>query len=492
MTDFRLGEHVLVTTPGRDSLAEIRKQYLAQASEFCAAFRTDFATLADSDVVLDRFTTVLDRAFDETVAAVAEDVAKERIYHWDTASLRRELEARATAFRQDYDGLGERYASIIAGGQEREAIRAANSENGPSIIGGGFGVKGAAEGIAIATAANAVIGVVQGAASAVAKAAATKADRQQKEELFRAAETLGVLTGLLHSIVLEGHSLVADIVNRENPEPRYDIISTEASQRASALTENIEAGRVPVCDIAPLLIQSLQLDPFRETPWRLWLEHQGDVDGGVGRAAEALGVAGNLVLKNHLLNRRRAALAWSTPEDCRSNVALLNETARFLGLPFDEDRRQIEARANELDLERRTFMGSTYDTVEEVNEARRAADDLARRTEGGVVYPSAEEAEAVRASRASKLARERRYRSTSIFMWLAILIVPLPAALFTLAPGFRPWQRVTALLWMALIVVDRFLSSDLVLWASIGTVLTAIALVLMTIEIETRKWLSHV
>jgi len=178
---------VLVTTPGRDALAEIRKQYLAQASGFCAAFRTEFANFAGSDLLFDRFPTVLDRAFDQTVAAVAEDVARERIYHWDAASLRRELEARATAFWQDFDGLSERYRGIIAGGQKRDAIRAASADNRPSIIGGGFGVKGAAEGIAIATAANAAIGVVHGAASAVAKAAATRGPAllRQPRELLR-------------------------------------------------------------------------------------------------------------------------------------------------------------------------------------------------------------------------------------------------------------------------------------------------------------------
>jgi hypothetical protein len=503
--DYRLGGHVLVVTPGRDALAGIRKQYLAQASEFCAAFRTEFANFAGSDLLFDRFPTVLDRAFDQTVAAVAEDVARERIYHWDAASLRRELEARATAFRQDFDGLSERYRAIIAGGKQRDAIRAASADNRSSVIGGGFGVKGAAEGIAIATAANAAIGVVHGAASAVAKAAATKADRQQKEELFKDPKTLAVLTGLLHNIILEGHRLVADIVNRENPEPKYDVVSAEACQRAAALTENVKAGRVPASDMATVLVQALQLDPFRVTPWRLWLEHLGDPDGGVAGATEALGVDGIPDCKDQLLSQSRSALAWSTPEECRASLAILQETARFLGLSIDQESGQIEARAETLDLGRRTFTGSIYATVEAANEARaavaedadkarRVAEDLTHRTVDGVVHPTTEEAVAIRAindkKRATELATSRHLLSTSIFLWLAIMIVPLPAALLTLTPAFRPWQRWVALLWMALVVVLLHAILGTLFFA--GAAISGVALVLMMLEIRVRRWFSHV
>jgi hypothetical protein len=102
------------------------------------------------------------------------------------------------------------------------------------------------------------------------------------------------------------------------------------------------------------------------------------------------------------------------------------------------------------------------------------------------------EAAAVRSSKEKKreaeLATRRRYRSTSIFLWLAVLIAPAPAALLTLTPGFRPWQKWAALLWMALVVI--VLHSPALILAS--TVLTGAALVLMALEIRVRRWFSHV
>jgi hypothetical protein len=487
--DFRLGEHVFVTTPGRDVLAELRKAYLTRAAAICAAARDEFDSLATPAVVFGRQPIVLDRAFDQTVAAAAQDIAQDRIYHLDAAALRRNLEARTKALREGYDRIRERYHAIIDSGQEREALRAAEAGNSPSIIGGGFGVEGAAKGMAIAAAANAAIGVVHGAANAVAKAAATAGDQQKREQLFRAPETQQTLMALLHGVILEGHIVVAEIVNRERAEPKFDIISIEARGRAVAFTENVEAGRVPESDIAPVLIEALQLDPFREKPWRLWLEHLGDADGGLARAAEALGVTVVATHKSGLLDRQRAALAWSTPEECQANVEILHETAQFLGLPFDKERREIEVRAKRLDRERRTFMGAVYNTMEEANEARLAAEDLARRTVDGVVHESQSAADAFRRARAAEqaaeLARKRRYRSTSFFLWLAVLIAPLPAGLLTLAPGFRPWQRIAALLWMALVVV--LLHSALVPLAILGAIVTGLALALMRLEISARK-----
>jgi hypothetical protein len=346
-----------------------------------------------ADELFARYPGNLNRALDQTVAAVAEDIARERIYHWDSATLRIYLEDRAKAFRQDVDRIFERYLTIIVSAEEREALRAGGG-NHPSIIGGGFGVEGAARGIAIATAANAAISVFDGAANAMAKAAAKVGDRQKKTELLKAPETREVLADLIRDIALEGHRLVADVVNGESAVPKFDVMSSDARQRASALIENVEAGRVPETEIGRVLMEAMQLNPFYEKPWCLWLEHLGDRDGGVGLAAETFGVAAVASHKDDLLARTRATLAWSTPEECRSNLALLYERARFLGLPFEEERRQIEDRAEALDRERRTFMGTVYDTMEEANEARLAAEDLAERTIDGVVYASQEEADA--------------------------------------------------------------------------------------------------
>lgn len=507
MGEFRLGDHLLVTTQGRDALADLRKTYVGLEAELSENFRSRFKTLQSADELFGRYPEDIGRALDRTVAAVARDIARERIYHWDEAALRKKLEARSEAAAEKFERIRDQYVSITTSAAEREAIRAEAGQNTPSVIGGGFGVEGAVRGIAVATAANAAIGLVHGAANAAGKAMAASGDRRKKQELLNDPRTKDVLADVLHDIAVEGSRLVADIVNSERKEPMYDVVTAEAGRRAAALAENVGAGRVPEEEIPAVLVEAIGLDPFLEKPWRLWVEKLGDRDGSLVRAAGDLGLPVVAVHKQDLFSRRRAALSWSTPEECQRNGDLLEEDARFYGLPFDDIRREIECRAEALDTERRTFNGIVYPTAEDSARARAEVGEMARRTFEGVVYASESEAGERRdvVSRtfrsrtystpsAADTARNRYFLSVSVFYWLSVLLVPFPAALVSLRAGFDLKKRLVALGWLAVCASFNIYWQDIygvVAAAVLGTLVFVVAIVLICIEIGVRKSASR-
>lgn len=132
------------------------------------------------------------------------------------------------------------------------------------MIGGGFGVEGAARGMVAATAVNAAVGLVYGTANAFGKAMATGGDRRKKAELFQATTTKDGLSEVLLSVALAGHRLVAEIANEEGEGVRFEIVSDSDARRARALIANVEAGRVPNDQVAEVLAEALQLNPFEE------------------------------------------------------------------------------------------------------------------------------------------------------------------------------------------------------------------------------------
>lgn len=507
MGEFTLGDHLLITTRGRDALADLRKSYVGLGEGLSSGFRSTFNAFQSADELFGRYPEEIGCALDRTASAVARDIARERIYHWDEAALRKDLEARSEAAAEKYERIRDQYVSITASAAEREALRAEAGQNTPSVMGGGFGVEGAVRGMAVATAANAAIGLVHGAANAAGKAVAASGDRRKKQELLKDPQTREVLAGVLRDIAVEGYRLVADIVNSERKEPVYDVVTAEAQRRAAALAENVGAGRVPEDEVRSVLVEAIGLDPFLEEPWRLWVELMGDRDGSLTRAAENLGLPSVALHKQHLLARRRAALSWATPEECQRNSEVLEEDARFFGLPFDDIRREIESRAEALDQQRRTFNGIVYPTVQDSVRARAEMEERARRTFDGVLYASEAEAGERRdivsrtfrnktysTPNAADTAKNRYFLSVSIFYWISVLLVPFPAALVSLRAGFDLKKRLVALGWLALCASFNIYWQDIygvVAVAVLGTLVFIFAIVLICFEIWVRKRASR-
>lgn len=504
--EIKLGDHLIVTTQGRDALADLRKAYVGLGSEFSRIFRFRFDALKSADELFDRYPEEIGRALDRTVSAVAKDIARERIYHWDEAALRNDLEARSEAATENFKRIRDLYISITMNAAQREALRAEAGQNTPSIIGGGFGVEGAVRGIAVATAANAAIGLVHGAANAAGKAVAASGDKRKKQEILKDPKTKEILADVLRDIAVEGYRLVADIVNSERDEPSYDVITIEAGRRAAALAENVGAGRVPKEEVPVVLAEAIRLDPFLERPWRLWVEQMGDRDGSLNLAAEHFGLPFVALHKQELVSSRRAALSWSTPEECKRNGDILEETARFYGLPFDDIRRDIEGRAAELDQARRTFNGTVYPTVEEGMRALVEMEEIDGRTFDGVVYATEAEADQVRdvalrtfrnkiysTPNAAGAAKIRYFTSVSIFYWLSVLVAPFPAALLSLSAGFDFKKRLFALGWLAVYASYFIYWEDVpgvLAVASNGFIILLPAIVLICIEVGIRRSLS--
>lgn len=149
-----------------------------------------------------------------------------------------------------------------------------------------------------------------------------------------------------------------------------------------------------------------------------------------------------------------------------SGAALAAVAAR-LSLPFADEARTIAERGERLDAERRTWGGTVYSTLEAADAARAVDEHRRRRTFEGREYASVAEADAARAERSDLEARTfegRAYdsreaaararadfrRSTSLTLWLSIVVAP-PNGAFTFQSGFTWKQRTFAVIWFLLL-----------------------------------------
>lgn len=333
------------------------------------------------------------------------------------------------------------YLAVAGTAAAAQARREDAREQRGRFVGGGFGVEGAARGIAIAGAANAAVGLLHGIAGATEGALSSLGDKRKKRALFEATDTRDVLADHLFQSALSGHELVADHVNAALGKPVYDSVTLEGRTQARALVANVTAGRVPAADRRGVLTRSLHLDPFAQATWRAWIDSFGDRDGSVEHTARQLGLAVVAEHKQHKMAELRDSLAWTTPEQCRADAAELAALAASLHVSFDNERARIEQRAAEMERQARTFEGIAYDSVGAMIGARDLAAERGHRTVEGIVYPTQAEPD-----RAVILAAERRARTvggvtydtpaaadqaqasarlkTSPALWLAVLLAP--------------------------------------------------------------------
>lgn len=417
MALLNFGPLTLTTSSERDNFTALRRRYVELGQKHQRKFYARYTVFKTADDLFEHLAVELNNIFDEIAALVADDLAANRIFDVSEKSIRADLEARAMSSAGRFNRVKDQYLEILRKAEEREVHRQEASDNRGGIVGGGFGVEGAAKGIAVATVANAAIGLVHGLANLTAKAASELGDKDKKRQLLVDPTTKADVGDFLAQVAMQGCELIVASVNRNVDKPHFEPVTDDSREKSAAIVANVAAGRVPDKDVQSVLVQALACDPFNEEGWTEWLDRFGDQDGSLSASADVVGVT---VVKDHkakLFSQRKDALSWNTPEECQVNSVILEQHAEWLGCPFDAERTAIENRAMKLDKKRRTFSGIEYPSLAEATAARQAYEDQLQRTVAGVVYDTYVGADKARASiREQTIAASR----SANFGWLIL------------------------------------------------------------------------
>lgn len=422
MAQLNLGNASFITSPGRDRFAELRNRYMDLGSKHREAFQARYAEFDSADELFEQLPGFLEAVLKEAATTVASDLAANRVFDVGLMTIRSALEARAETVAGGFNRVRDRYFEIIGKAAELDAQRTKAAKSRGGIVGGGFGVEGAVQGMAIAAVANAAIGLTHGLANLTARAASSLGDRFKKRELLDDPTTKADIGHFLCRVALQGSELVAEAVNKAGGTLIFDVVSAEAEQKSAAIIENIAAERVPDPDLKAVLVKALDLDPFNGAAWRTWIDRFGDEDGSVGASADLVGIDDVIAHKGRLIAEHKGSLSWETPEQCNESAGVLAQHAARLGFPFEAERALISGRAAMLDQERRTFNGVVYRTFAEATAAREAAraahEDELRRTVQGVVLRTHAEADETRARIRKQAVASSRFSSTLGWMTL--------------------------------------------------------------------------
>jgi len=168
---------------------------------------------------------------------------------------------------------------------EAEQYRAMRKATRGKLVGGGFGVKGAAKGIALAGAFNAVSGLAHSGVNAIGNSNTRVTQQRKLNDIYNSNEMLQYLK---QRIEISVQKMGAVLLEYQNLYLAENIVGNEAmKERVRALRSNYF--RVPDDDKPCVAVQMLMLDPTDLGTYEFLLQKYGDRDGVLHKLSKVIG-----------------------------------------------------------------------------------------------------------------------------------------------------------------------------------------------------------
>lgn len=397
MAILTLGKGTIQTTLEREAYNALRLKYQILAEKAHQDFSDRFSVhFSNMDQLHLNCTKVVQQYLNGPVDQAIRDLISIGIMDVDDEQFRSKHLALYSSWGTDFAEVDDKYLSIILKAEELARYKASRrNSGGVGMVGGGFGLEGAAAGMAVATAANVAIGVVGGVFNLGADALSAMGDGVQKWSLFKDPKTKIHLAESVYRLVFQLHIAIVDAAALHQKSV-YDKVSEEDKVKAKSLFVNISRGRIAGETAKSYLIQSIALNPFEPASYLLWLDFYGDEDGQLSHLAEHFGIWEVQDRKKLMLLQYKENLNVSSLEECAASLINLENYANKINCKdIVGERASILTVIDRLKLEHRTFNGIVYETQEaaqaqmQVAEAQR---EVLRKTVDGVHYSSSEEA----------------------------------------------------------------------------------------------------
>ena len=276
MQQFSLSGSEVAFSPAASAYRDCLVKYAKLGSEHASDFANKFDSEKESLGELLRLIVQRTRlAIDATVESVLDDLIAHGIFDVDENALLGPLHAKIE--QSDVTRVWSEVFETLPDDEEY-------TSSGLSLIGGGFGVEGALQGVAIATTANLATSLVSSAY------ASARQSRDQRNAVvgMRGAQTKKKVCAALRKIVLLGNELLIETL-RERGVDAFELPTSDDRRKAEAIVRNIANGRLPECAEEGALISAIKLNPYDAAPFIL-LKGKGRWSDGLASLAAYLDI----------------------------------------------------------------------------------------------------------------------------------------------------------------------------------------------------------
>lgn len=332
-----------------------------------------------TESVLEHYTEDIQTILKDVILNVYNKLTKYEIYDLTQSAYSNRYGCSWENVNDVYEELLGRYEDITLSEEERNAARTARRQNRGRLVGGGFGLEGAAKGIATAGTFNMAAGALHGTANLIGSGIDKLNSSMLLSELYKETKVKEMLAYAIVNEVEDIYEGFRKCIN-ENHRKNYFIDNFNES-KATALFDNARKIRDKREE---LLVQSLKEDPFDNGIYKYILKAYGDEDNELQRMSDLfVPDSFNMLSKKlELLENELSSFIYSEPSIIEENKESYIEYCDWLGIESSKHKALIDELLSEYDLLSRKVDGVEYETREEADNARKELEEFIRLTEG--------------------------------------------------------------------------------------------------------------
>lgn len=359
-----LGNNIEISTQ-REMYNEIFLEYQGKANdaekEFVASYATEFECLED---VIKYASGLAHELIEKNIEHAVDNLIKHGAYEIDLDSFWEDYYFDYDSWDHYFGMIQDQYNEIILEGKELDAYRESRRENRGRIIGGGFGVEGAVNGIIMAGAANAAIGAAHMVFNGIGKFFSGISKNNALRKIFENPETKGILCYGVKDAVLSIHRAHFNALVDLGKVDSSGAISEEDIVRSEKILGNLMAGKIPHEKIPDVLAQLITIHPYNPKTYLNALKSFGDPDNSLLSIANFFGVD-LAFLKEQLLNELAVAPDLDSEEEIVAAIVAIESKAAALNYfgPIPKIS-EFKERLAALDEKARTVEGEVYESRE--------------------------------------------------------------------------------------------------------------------------------
>lgn len=296
------------------------------------------------------------------------------IYHIDEKSFIENYYLNYHTWDEDFNKINDLYMEIVLDQNQLNEYRKVRRQNRGRLVGGGFGLSGAAKGIATAGTVNLVSGALHGVFNGIGKMISAGIAASKKDRIFRAPSTLKTLADGVNIAVFNVHYALVDAINSNSRVMKIGSISQEDEQKANAIFNNLKRMQLDKAKSIGLIKEILTMNPYRNEFYEYIIDEYGDRNSNLQDIAEYFGI-GLKAYKHSIISDYFDESYKETEEKALKMKKDIVEIYRRLGLKDDNEYlAEINSKLVEFDEIARTFFDILFDTREEAKLAKEERD----------------------------------------------------------------------------------------------------------------------
>lgn len=168
---------------------------------------------------------------------------------------------------REFHDIQEQYQQILYQQESMREYREARKDSRGRVVGGGFGLRGAAKGIITAGAINATTGALHSLGNALGNMGSAVSASNAKDRLFRSG-IAGDLTEAIQEDILGVHYVVIDLIAARTGQ-KITRFTHEHQAQADKIYDDLEQHRISSNQEAAAVLQMLKTFPFAPNYYKL-------------------------------------------------------------------------------------------------------------------------------------------------------------------------------------------------------------------------------